>query len=258
MITSHLMGGLGNQMFQISATTSLAIKNKDAAIFSPRNVGDMKHKLPPSYYDNIYRNINFVEVLEHKSIYKEKEFSHSLIPYTSGMCLYGYFQSEKYFSDDRDYIKELFAIDKKTYDKISIKYGEILEKNETVAIHIRRGDYVTQPNHHPVCTLKYYCDAMKLFPDVTYIIFSDDILWCKLNFPLDQKYIFVEGNKDYEDLYLMSMCDHNIIANSSFSWWAAWLNNNDNKRVVAPKRWFGPAKAQLNTKDLYCEGWVIL
>ena len=87
-----------------------------------------------------------------------------------------------------------------------------------------------------------------------FIIFSDDIKWCKNNF-IGDKFTFIEGEKDYIDLWLMSLCNHNIIANSSFSWWGAWLNQNPNKKVIAPINWFGPEK-KLNPKDIYCKNWI--
>lgn len=257
MVTSHLMGGLGNQMFQVATATSLALDNDDEIIFSHKNVGDMKHKRPSFYRENVYKHINFTEFVKYKTVFKEREFSYSPIPYTPNMCIYGYFQSEKYFTHNRNHIQKLF-IDNETYMRVRNKYNNILKDTEIVSLHIRRGDYVNLQNYHPTCTLEYYCNAMELFPDVTYLIFSDDILWCKLNLPLGPKYIFIEGNEDYEDLYLMSMCNHNIIANSSFSWWAAWLNENENKKVIAPQIWFGPSSNHLDTKDLYCEGWAVL
>ena len=89
-----------------------------------------------------------------------------------------------------------------------------------------------------------------------FLIFSDDIVWCKNNFVGD-KFIFIEGEEDYIDLWLMSLCNHNIIANSSFSWWGAWLNKNNNKTVIAPKNWFGPNK-KLDPTDLYCKDWLVI
>ena len=218
----------------------------------------MKHRRPSFYYDNIYRNLNFMDNVEYKTVFQENGFSYSKIPYSRDLCIYGYFQSEKYFIHNKDYIRNLFAIDKKTYTKLLDKYNNILVDGALVSLHVRRGDYLNTPDYHPTCTLEYYCDAMELFSDATYLIFSDDILWCKLNLPLGHKYIFVEGNKDYEDLYLMSMCHHNIVANSSFSWWGAWLNENENKKVIAPRNWFGPAASHLDTKDIYCKNWKIL
>ena len=100
--------------------------------------------------------------------------------------------------------------------------------------------------------------AIKQMPkDSLFLIFSDDIAWCKANFPdLPEKFVFIEGNADHEDLLLMSHCKNNIICNSTFSWWAAWLNSNPEKKVIAPSKWFGPAFENYNTDDLYCDGWI--
>jgi len=138
-------------------------------------------------------------------------------------------------------------------DKNMMKYD-----GETVSLHIRRGDYLRTQDHHPVCSLDYYMDALSKFRDKEYkfIVFSDDVDWCRNNF--NEDFIFTEGNTDYEDMWLMSLCDHNIIANSSFSWWGAWLNDNPNKRVIAPKKWFGPSYSNWKLDDLFCNDWEVL
>jgi len=122
-------------------------------------------------------------------------------------------------------------------------------------LHVRRGDYLQLPTHHPTCTIDYYHKALANF-DGKVLVFSDDIDWCRKTFQ-DPRFEFVKGNLDYIDLYLMSMCKNNIIANSSFSWWAAWLNDNKDKKVIAPKKWFGPAISH-NTMDLYPKKWRLL
>ena len=100
--------------------------------------------------------------------------------------------------------------------------------------------------------------AVKQMPkDSVFVIFSDDIPWCKANFPdIPEKFVFIEGNSDHEDLLLMSLCNNVIIANSTFSWFAAWLNNNANKKVIAPAKWFGDAYAHYDTTDLIPESWI--
>ena len=133
------------------------------------------------------------------------------------------------------------------------KYGDILKEN-LCSIHVRRGDYLGLPNHHPACPLEYYEEAMKQMDDSKiFLVFSDDFGWCKENFT-NSNVIFIEDNKDYIDLFLMTLCQNNIIANSSFSWWGAWLNQNENKKVIAPNKWFGKA-IQHNTKDLIPPTW---
>ena len=123
------------------------------------------------------------------------------------------------------------------------------------SIHVRRGDYVKHPNHHPVQTIEYYNKSVEMVgKDTTIVVFSDDIEWCKKNFNIDN-IIYIEDEKDYIELYLMSLCDNNIISNSSFSWWGAWLNTNENKKVIAPNKWFGSAINE-NTNDIIPKGWI--
>jgi hypothetical protein len=172
--------------------------------------------------------------------------------------LNGYFQSEKYFVDVREDILNLFEIDEDTKSYLSNKYSNLLSGN-TCSIHIRRGDYLNLPNFHPTQDISYYMDGCNIIGnEANYLIFSDDIEWCYKNFNFIKNRTFISGNTDYQDLYLMSMCNNNIIANSTFSWWGAWLNKNKNKIVVSPKKWFGSENNQYNTDDLYCEGWLII
>lgn len=257
MITTLLQGGLGNQIFQICAAMSLAMENDDEFVF------DMSTHLLPNqgrrcnnYAKNIFRNINFSINLPIQHVYHEPRFAYDKIPYKNNTCLVGYFQSEKYFRKYSDEAKSTLAPDPASLEYIKNKYGEILKKN-TVAVHVRRGDYMKSPKYHPTATLGYYNKAMERFQrDSVFLIFSDDIEWCKTVFK-GNAFVFVENNEDYLDLYLISLCKHAIIANSSFGWWGAWLNNNKNKMIIAPQTWFG-SSAQHNTKDLYCDGWTVI
>ena len=254
MISSILQGGLGNQLFQISAAVSLASDNNDEAIFSIKN-----HLLPKqgrkciNYLNNIFQNISFNDHLDIRSYYYEPDFSYQEIIYHPYMCLYGYFQSEKYFFKNSNKIRDLFSIDGKSYDIINGKYSFILDKNP-ISMHVRRGDYLKFKDTHPPCSVEYYNQAISSFSESSiFLVISDDIEWCKENF-LGDKFYFVEGNEDYIDLYLMSLCKNNIIANSSFSWWAAWLNRNKEKIVIAPEKWFGN-EVQYNTDNLLPSSW---
>ncbi|MBF2056764.1 MAG: alpha-1,2-fucosyltransferase [Cyanobacterium sp. T60_A2020_053] len=121
------------------------------------------------------------------------------------------------------------------------------------AIHIRRGDYLKYPNHHPICSLNYYAQAIQYFDNSTnFVIFSDDIDWCRHQDLFQEKrFDFWTSQRDDLDLYLMSIFPHQIIANSSFSWWASWLNIYQNKKVIAPSLWFGQNLKHLNTEDIY-------
>jgi hypothetical protein len=254
MITSNLLGGLGNYMFQITASYSLALDNNDEAIF---NINDSLrvHEPIKSYTTNIFSKINFTENnLNITTSYNEPFFHYQKIPYNKNLKIYGYYQSEKYFLHNREQILDLYTIDEKSKKEIYEKYDDILN-NDTCSLHIRRGDYLGLPNHHPTCSLEYYNQAINQFPKNTkFLVFSDDIKWCKEVFT-DENFIFIEGNKDYIDLWLMSLCKNNIIANSSFSWWGAWLNQNPNKKVIAPTKWFGSAVSNHNTQDLIPKTW---
>jgi hypothetical protein len=257
MVTSNLMGGLGNYMFQISVAYSLSLDNKDKLIF---NINDSLrvHEPIKSYTNNIFSKINFVEFnLDGLTNYYEPFFHYQKIPLLNNVKLNGYFQSEKYFLHNRNQILELFEIDEKSKKEIYEKYSEILD-GETCSIHVRRGDYLSLNGHHPVCDLEYYNKSINLFDKNTkFLVFSDDIKWCQENFK-GENFTFISGNRDFIDIWLMSLCQNNIIANSTFSWWGAWLNQNINKKVIAPSKWFGPLKINHNTQDLIPKTWKII
>lgn len=256
-VTVKLQGGLGNYLFQIAATYAYGIEHNKIPTFNPLSAIRV-HKPIMEYRANILSRINLTENLNYNGYtrYTEKAFSYDEIPSIDGnVILDGYFQSEKYFSKYEKQIKDLFAPTQEILDEIESKFGNILNQ-DTCSIHVRRGDYVKLAQHHPPCSNEYYDKAIKEIPEgVKFLVFSDDTEWCRENFKED-KFIVIDGNNDIVDLYLMVKCKHNIIANSSFSWWGAWLNDNNGKIVVSPVTWFGPAKNGLNTKDVYCEKWV--
>ena len=247
MISCKLYGGLGNYLFQIGAMYSLS-----------NNVGfDIKktyqvHNNITTYLSNILRKVNFTSI-NVSNIYFEPQFNYTPLPTRDNILFDGYFQSEKYL--DRELILDLYSIDKDSFNYINSKYSNILPNS--VSVHVRRGNYLTRQDRHPVQNINYYNTALAEFTECDNIlVFSDDIKWCKENFVGD-KFTFIEGEADYIDLWLMSLCNHNIIANSSFSWWGAWLNQNPSKKVIAPKIWFGPNK-KLNTKDIIPLNWQIV
>lgn len=249
MISCNLAGGLGNYMFQIAATHTLAYRNNDVAKFNFSDAIQI-HKNITCYKDNILRNVSngpcdlFYQ-------YDEPSFEFDELPYKSGMLLNGYFQSEQYL--DRELILKLFKIDDYNLQYIHSKY----DFNNVVSMHIRRGDYLNRHDKHPVQALEYYKNAIKYFDNSnSFYILSDDIEWCRLHFKGD-RFKFIENEKDYIDLWIMSLCEHNIIANSSFSWWGAWLNANSNKVVIAPKKWFGVNK-KLDTSSLIPNKWITI
>lgn len=233
-ITFKPQGRFGNLMFQAAATIALALENNDEYIIP---ICELKNTT--NIPINKFSNVSF------KNNYKEPFFHYSKIPYKKDICIEGYFQSYKYFNKFNSKIKEILSP--------SVKYTG---KTNHTSIHIRRNDYLKFPNHHPVLGMDYYNKAINFLPSNKYLIFSDDIEWCKKSF-IGDKFEFVEGNLPHIDMALMLSCKNNIIANSSFSWWGAWLNNNKDKTVIAPKKWFGPA-LNYSTKDLFPYDWVIM
>ena len=254
------MGGLGNYLFQIATAYAYSKKTNKNLIFNNNDIY-IVHGSVDSYKDNIFSNLIFESLNENSfgKRYNELNFNFNEISNFDGdVYLNGYFQSEKYFKDYRNEILDLFEFDNQTKNFINEKYGDLLN-NKICSIHIRRGDYLRFPDHHPTQPLEYYVNALNEFDDNTnFLVFSDDIEWCKINFSsINKNFTFIEGNTDYQDLYLMSICNDNIICNSTFSWWAAWLNNHEGKKVIAPKKWFGP-DSPCNTNDLYCKSWIII
>lgn len=251
MITAYLKGGLGNQMFQIATAYSLSLSNDDVCCFDFTN-GLFTQK-PANYYkDNIFSKIenNKIQITNK---YTEPKFNYSEIPYKSDMIIDGYFQSEKYFINHRKQIIQLFK-NESIIDTIYNKYSDILKNS--VSVHIRRGDYVNLQKIHPVQDISYYQKSFDFLNPENILIFSDDITWCKNNFK-SEKIFFIENQKDYEDIYLMSLCNNNIIANSTFSWWGAWLNENENKKVFAPKKWFGENYCY-DFSDIYTKEMILI
>ncbi|XHC09640.1 alpha-1,2-fucosyltransferase [Labrenzia sp. ac12] len=201
-------------------------------------------------------------------IIKETElsFNPNIMNVKKDAYFIGYWQSEKYFKNIRSKILEEFQPNEKISKKRTEILNEIKSTRSPISVHIRRGDYVSNTkanNIHGTCEPEWYKSAANIienyFENVTYFVFSDDPDWVKRNIRFDQKAILVEPDvdgKDYEDLYMMSACDGHIIANSTFSWWGAWLNSKSNKRVIAPSRWF---KSQtIKNVDLIPEDWICL
>lgn len=200
------------------------------------------------------------------NIVKEPSFIFSQDIKNAKACAYyvGYWQSEKYFHDETSQIKNDFTF----ANSLDIHNREIANKiqlTNSVSMHIRRGDYVQNAKVaevHGMSSLDYYTSAIEYFAQHAasphFFIFSDDINWVRSNLHLDYAHDFIEHNRgsdSYNDMRLMSYCKHNIIANSSFSWWAAWLNSNEEKIVIAPNKWFNN---DTSTEDLIPKSWVTL
>lgn len=272
------MGRLGNQMFQFSSALGIAKKNSTTAVFpiencytiNPHGPIDPKSGLKTPTKCDLMDCFNipseyFVskESIQVSSIYHEfdMKFDPLLFGTPENCDLSGYFQTEKYFSHIRKNLLDIFTF-KLEIEKIALDYWinnivPFLNGSSPVSIHVRRGDYTLYPDHHPTCSKEYYDAAISSFGgDFKFVIFSDDIEWCKENFKGD-KFHCVDTGSPYVDLKIMTMCSHHINANSSFSWWGAWLNPKKEKRVICPSRWFGPA-IQKNIEDIYCEGWEVI
>ena len=231
-----MLGRLGNNLFQVAAITALADEYSDI--------------VSVNWKDSPYFNFDSRTDFEEEFRYKEPHFHYKKLPYYKNMIIDGYFQSEKYFENCKDEIRRIFS------PSPLVKLHDV-DYEGSASIHVRRGDYVTLSHFHPPQSVIYYEQAISVIDDKVknIYVFSDDMEWCKknLNHP---KLHFLSGDM-YSDFFSMAKCEHNIISNSSFSWWTAWLNSNPEKVIVAPRQWFGIAYKH-NTKDLYCDNWMVI
>jgi len=238
------------------------------------NINQVRKEDLANYKPFLLRLFNIIFLrLTSKGIQKpnyfiEREYAYnSAIKNVSNNCfLAGYWQTSLYFQSIDHLIRQDFKFPK-LVDQINIDHLKLIESSNSVSLHIRRTDFINNSNHnvHGVCSLEYYHKGVDLISkkidNPLFFVFSDDVYWAKENLKLNHSVQFVCGNlgkKSYIDMFLMSSCKHNIIANSSFSWWGAWLNCNSDKIVIAPKIWF--VKKQLNnqTGDLIPDKWVRL
>jgi len=253
-ITSYLMGGLGNQMFQISKAVTEGLKNNIPVSFRSNAFIPMEGNQPTSYTKNIFRNINFDDSKTPTFRINEQTWSyyHTNYTYTEPTEFYGYYQSSKNFLNFRDEIQKLFLPTEEFKIKLKKIYPNIFERN-SVSIHVRRGDYLGISEVLPVLDKSYFDFCVKDFENSNIFIFSNDKEWVKFNLNYKNSTI-VEGLEDYEEMWAMSLCDNNIMSNSSFSWWGTYLNTNTNKKVLSPSIWFGP-KGEKNYQSIYENGW---
>jgi len=257
MIISKLQGGLGNQLFQWAAARSYAIKYNceykfDISFYPMQNF----RKLLIPEFKNIKFDI-FNNFKLNDPIYKiVDDFNYREIENKPNHTIFldGFWQSEKYFKENESYIKSDLLPSNDLINKITTNYPI---NGDITSIHVRRTDYVSSNGYHPVQSINYYENALKIINKYDKIyIFSDDIEWCKSNLNFDNM-VFIENQTNIEDLYLMSLCKNNIISNSSFSWWAAWLNKNPDKKIVAPINWFGN-HVNINSSDIVPNNWIKL
>lgn len=277
MISCNLMGGLGNQLFQIFATISYSIQSKNPFVFlNLYKLGGGSTTIRYTYWNSFLVNLKPFLINElHPTtiVVKEDGFVYKNLPLhkltNKNIMLYGYFQSYKYFKNNYSIICRMIGLEKmktKVNDKLEVKTDYL----KTISIHFRIGDYKKIPEYHPLATYNYYEKALLYIKslntdtnfNILYFCEEEDIeeVLNTIN-KLSKKfpdYIFVRGEKnleDWEQLLLMSCCHHNIIANSSYSWWAAYFNSNSDKIVCYPSVWFGTA-VNNNTKDLCPEDWI--
>lgn len=240
MVTVFLNGGLGNQLFQVAATYAHAMEHNDVCAFDfsviPKNQGNS----PMSYINTLYRGLRELpKGWTPKNIYKEPRHDYDTIPYRKDTILKGYFGRERYFIRYRDEIIRLFR-NEDIIEELKDTFKFVL--NNSVSMHVRRGDYLRFSNVYNILTHEYYYNALKLIEKTQIVdnilVFSDDIEWCKSNMP-DCRITFIEGQSDDYDLLLMGLCNRgNIIANSTFSQWGATLGEEPLKPIIAPKKWF--------------------
>jgi len=259
-------GRLGNQLFQFSAAFGLANAKKVQLKLPIENTYVMNP------HDGYLCDLNKLFDLEpffsvtsadvaSIPVYNEPAFHYTPLDHLSdNISLNGYFQSEKYFENCVAGLRDDVLRFKESVKTDCAPAIEQLKAQGS--LHVRRGDYVSQPQNHPGLSMKYYEQGIAQVPEGgRIIVFSDDIEWCKKMLPSigqGRELIFAEEGTPYTDFYIMSTCPTNIIANSTFSWWAAWLNTHPEKKVIAPKEWFGPNLAKNDTKDLLPADWIVL
>jgi hypothetical protein len=293
MIVTELISGLGNQMFQYAAGLALAKRNNtelyidnswfnlDIEKQTPRNYGMTPFRIDAQIADEalirkfikaentglfsrISNKLDSMQPYYLRKVYVEPHFQYdpNFQKANNNTYLSGYWQSEKYFKDIEHDVRASFRL-KNELSELNVKLKNEISNCMAISLHVRRTDMVNNPEvikTHGACTLDYYLAAVNQISigleAPKFFIFSDDPTWCKENLHINFPVTYIDhnhGDDAYLDMHLMSQCKHHIIANSSFSWWGAWLNSNTDKRVIAPKRWF--ATNDKDTKDIIPESW---
>ena len=254
-------GQLGNQMFQFAATKGIAA-NRGYDMCIPQHdevfhdgIGNyLKIELDNPFTIQVPRGMIKGKVIQEQGFHFNEDLFNSC---PDNVSLYGFFQTEKYFKHIEDEIRQDFKFNSSIQGECKPIVDEVLDQSP-IALHIRRGDFLINSGNHHNLSLEWYEEALSKFdPDREVVLFTDDPFWaCSQELFKPDRFLLSEGNSSYHDLYLMTQCSDFIIANSTFSWWGAWLANTG--RVIAPSKWFGPNNAHLNTKDLYPSSWEIL
>jgi hypothetical protein len=268
------LGRLGNQMFQYASLRGIANNRKlDYCVPDHSEVTNFDGNLERIYHQ-LQTCFEVAELNNHKGIENGPEIHHFGTEFNEdifnqcpdNVSLYGYFESEKYFKHIEKEIRSEYTFKKEIIDLVNSKYLDVLSKGP-VSVSVRRFlpdfDFPGVENHHVNLDIEYYKKAMDFFgPERLFIITSNDFAWCQNQEIFQSENIIFndkihEGvNKGHFDLCLASLCSDNIMSNSTFSWWGAWLNNNPDKKIIAPNAWYGPASPQNNTIDLIPEEWI--
>jgi len=269
IITAHTAGGLGNLLFMIANIYNLSKKhNLEMIIFKEnrdKHIGNTPRKLVDEY--EIFKNFKLIEndySFMNFLLYRENGFMFQNININNNFNynLFGYYQSWKYFWENFDSFKKLLI--NKYENEINeyiIKLKNDYDNKEIVSVHFRRTDYLKHPDIHLNLDMNYYNKALEHFDknNALFLFFSDDIEWVKQqDFSNLKNKIYVEETNDEYTLWLMSKCDHNIIANSSFSLWASYLNENKNKKIVAPNKWFGKCGPKHDINDIVLNNTIVI
>lgn len=292
LVVSQIIGGLGNQMFQYATGRAISLNSDVPLVLDVSGYANYRlhngfelfkvFNFAPSIATkkDIYSVLGwrsgkiFRKIMMRPSgiIFRDPKmivepYSHYWPEITNvSRCCYlaGYWQSEKYFKNVETTIRADFTF-KNTPSQLNAELAEQIRQVDAVSLHVRRGDYAKDLKAnatHGLCSLDYYQSAVRWISDQIkqphFFVFSDDIDWVTNNLRIDFPCHYVDHNQgveSYNDMNLMSMCRHNIIANSSFSWWGAWLNKSPEKIVIAPKKWFADGR---EVKDLFPHGWVTI
>lgn len=271
----RIKGGLGNQMFQYAFFISLKKKHPFSFYLFDLTESLYCHSgyqfdyifhTKTFFYWKVYRRIKkycpcFFYHTQNISQENSLQFSDQYFKPSGAINIFdGYWQSEKYFTDSSKKIRSLYHFNEELLNDSSRQLKNSMNECAYVSVHIRRGDYLSLSDHLGICNISYYQKAISYIKTTVknpiFVFFSDDIPWVKEHFQ-EKSAIYVDWNQgkdSWQDMYLMSRCKHNIVANSSFSWWGAWLNNNPLKIVVAPKQWF---KYSPNY-DIIPDGWITI
>lgn len=287
----NILGGLGNQMFQYALALALQYQCKDKSEvridllafngYPIHNGYELKRifnvEIPEATISEVmkvaypylnYRIWQLCRLLPKRSTmkyeWKSMAYDESVLTDTRDRYLIGYWQTERYFRSIRNEILKAFAFPSFTSNSQNETLSKELQQRRSIAVHIRRGDYLKISNTSGICTIDYYKKAIAYIQESSspelFAIFSDDIDWCMEQFGAiignaDTRFVnWNKGKESFRDMQLMSLCKHNIIANSSFSWWGAWLNQNPDKIVIAPSRWMNSE----GWSEIIPEDWITI